>query len=116
MIFIAEIIFHDALEGDPEMITSLRYMARSKKNPLNKLVTSFCRKIGILKPDEEVNSEQTKTKIIFLITQLIYTIISLLPAAFVYRNYYVSCLYLAFSFLIGTWNGASYYIEVFSKR
>jgi hypothetical protein len=33
-----------------------------------------------------------------------------------YGSYEASCLYLVFIFSWGTWNGASYYIEVFSEQ
>ena len=40
----------------------------------------------------------------------------LLPGYFLFHWYEGCVSYLALVFVIGTWNGASYYIEIFSKR
>ena len=53
---------------------------------------------------------------IYSLAQLIYTLLMVLPSYLVYSNYYRSCFWLVTVYLIGTWNGASYYIEIFSTR
>ena len=40
----------------------------------------------------------------------------LLPPYFLFHWYEGCVMYLALVFVLGTWNGASYYIEIFSKR
>jgi hypothetical protein len=42
--------------------------------------------------------------------------VTILLPAFLYTSYNWSCCYIVLIFIQGVWNGASYYIEVFSKR
>ena len=56
------------------------------------------------------------TKVVFASLQLLYTLITILPPYFLYSSYRLSCAYLVLIFGWGTWNGASYYIEVFAER
>ena len=79
-------------------------------------MTKLCRQFGLLRPEEFLDPQLLKTKVIFAIAQLVYMHLTLIPSYFVYHNYLASGLYLTFMFLAGAWNGASYYIEVFSKR
>ena len=48
--------------------------------------------------------------------QVIYTCLTILHVRGLYGNYQISCIYIILTFGIGVWNGASYYIEVFSTR
>lgn len=102
---------------------------------MNKLVTKLSRAAGFIEKDEILDpevgsrifvkypfgkwcffSQLYKCKAIFVATQFVYTLLTLVPSLFVFHDYYYSCGWLIFNFLVGTWNGASYYIEVFSKR
>merc|ERR1719277_2659515 len=69
-----------------------------------------------MKPGEDLDPESVKTKIVFAVCQLVYTLLTILPTPFLYGSYRLSCAYLVFIFGWGTWNGASYYIEVFAER
>ena len=69
-------------------------------------------KIGVNRPDEDLNPDSLKTKATFGGIQLIYTIITIIPTPFLFNSYAFSCVYLMFIYSVGTWNGASYYIEV----
>eukprot|EP00095_Tigriopus_kingsejongensis_P004040 maker-scaffold5_size1054832-snap-gene-5.7 protein:Tk04040 transcript:maker-scaffold5_size1054832-snap-gene-5.7-mRNA-1 annotation:"Protein of unknown function DUF2838" len=111
-----EYLFKPQLDADPELTTSLRYLSQDKKNPARKLVKNVCVKINVLRKDEELDPDTWKTKIIFVVSQLAYTIFTLLPPYFIFMNYRVSAVYLITIFTWATWNGASYYVEVFSKR
>ncbi len=42
--------------------------------------------------------------------------LTMLPSFVVFDCYELSCGWLMFNFALGTWNGATYYIEIFSKR
>jgi hypothetical protein len=44
------------------------------------------------------------------------TVHIILQTPWLYGSYEASCLYLVVIFSWGTWNGASYYIEVFSEQ
>lgn len=41
---------------------------------------------------------------------------TIIVPAFLFMSYSWSCAYIVGIFIQGVWNGASYYIEVFSKR
>ena len=43
-------------------------------------------------------------------------LLTMVPSFLVFGRYEASVIWLIFTFLIGTWNGATYYIEIFSKR
>ena len=45
-----------------------------------------------------------------------HTVHIILQTPWLYGSYEASCLYLVVIFSWGTWNGASYYIEVFSEQ
>ena len=63
-----------------------------------------------------MNLDISLFQVIYSLAQLIYTLLMVLPSYFVYSSYYRSCAWLITVYLIGTWNGASYYIEIFSTR
>ena len=100
------------LSGDKDLITSLRWLAVDKKNGFRNLCIKLLLKLGIAEPGEELDPDSVKTKIVFATLQLIYTLVTILPTPFLYSSYRLSCCYLVFIFGWGTWNGASYYIEV----
>ncbi|TIA89350.1 hypothetical protein E3P99_02130 [Wallemia hederae] len=53
----------------------------------------------------------------FMFMQFAYTIVTLLPAVFIlYDSKVASGVFLLFIFGVSTWNGASYYVEVFGRR
>lgn len=115
-LFITEVYYSEMLDSDPEIVTSLRYLSQDKKNPLTKLVTKAVRRVGLLGPEEPLDPSKPMTKGIFVSVQFVYTLLLLLPPYFLYHWYEGCVMYMAFVFVIGTWNGASYYIEIFSKR
>ena len=68
--------------------------------------------LGFSEPGEELDPDSFKAKVTFAVTQLSYTLITIIPAPFLYSSYSLSCIYLMLLYGFGTWNGASYYIEV----
>merc|ERR1712203_314482 len=72
--------------------------------------------MGILSREESFDSRTLKTKTIFVVTQIFYTILTLLPTPLFYGSYRLSFAYFVTLFLWTTWRGGSYYIEVFSER
>ena len=138
---IPEVYYAEFLDSDPEIVTSLRYLSQDKKNPFTKAVTRACKRVGLLGPDEPLDPSRPLTKGVFVSVQVrkykqtskfykqteiklcifiqfkfVYTLLLLLPGYFLFHWYEGCVIYLAFVFVIGTWNGASYYIEIFSKR
>ena len=109
---ITEVTLRSQLSNDPDLITSLRYLAKDKKNGFCNLCVSILCQLGFSQPGEELVADSFKAKITFSITQFVYTIITIIPTYFLYNSYTLSCIYLMCLYGFGTWNGASYYIEV----
>lgn len=115
-LFITEVALRQRLEADKEIITSQRHLARDVKNPVNKLVTKICRKYGWIGKEDGFDPETLMAKIVFVVAQLSYTLLTIVHPPILFKSYYLSCFYLVTIFTMAVWNGASYYIEVFSKR
>lgn len=104
------------LDNNPELMTSLRWLAQDTKNAAARAFLKAFRMVGIFKKDEDYDSRTLKTKIVFVFAQLIFTVVSFIPTPLMYRY---SGFHLTWIILIVTsavFNGASFYIEVFSKR
>jgi len=114
--FIIEVPLRSQLASDRDLITSLRYLANDKKNGFRNLCISVLCQLGLSQPGEEFDADSVKAKFSFSIFQFVYTAITIIPTPFLYSSYPCSCIYLMFLFSFGTWNGASYYIEVFAER
>eukprot|EP01053_Blabericola_migrator_P013307 Blabericola_migrator_1__13306@NODE_933_length_5987_cov_26_727196_g649_i0_p2_GENE_NODE_933_length_5987_cov_26_727196_g649_i0NODE_933_length_5987_cov_26_727196_g649_i0_p2_ORF_typecomplete_len415_score72_91DUF2838/PF10998_8/5_7e35DUF2838/PF10998_8/1_3e03MCLC/PF05934_11/2_2e03MCLC/PF05934_11/0_26Itfg2/PF15907_5/4S_2TMBeta/PF18153_1/7_1e02S_2TMBeta/PF18153_1/0_74_NODE_933_length_5987_cov_26_727196_g649_i046715915 len=52
--------------------------------------------------------------IMYMLTQLVYTLVTALPTFLVWRSQLLHSLLLGFMFLVCVWNGATYYVDVFS--
>ncbi|CAO3670946.1 unnamed protein product [Umbelopsis vinacea] len=52
----------------------------------------------------------------FMLLQLTYNICTVLPTVLLYRHFKLHTAFLIIMFAVSVWNGASYYIEVFSRR
>jgi len=113
---ITEVFLRNKLSQDKELITSLRWLALDKKNGFRNFIVSLLVKLGVSQPGEEFVADTMKAKVVFASVQLVYTFITILPTYFLYSSYRLSCIYLVLIFGWGTWNGASYYIEVFAER
>jgi len=118
-LLITEVVFPAAASYD----TSIRTLTRPKpdKPPpscysgVTKPVYVMCTRLGVMRKDELFDAEQMKTKLVFISVQLVYTALTVVPACYLWSCPRVHLLYLAAILAICVWNGASYYIEVFSK-
>jgi len=115
-IFITECVLRQHLQNDKSIVTSVRYLSRDRKNLIVSRVTKICEKYGLVNEGECLDPETNLAKGIFVLCQVLYSILNILHTNILYKNYIISCIYIIFIFGIGVWNGASYYIEVFSKR
>ncbi|KAL0074588.1 hypothetical protein J3Q64DRAFT_1649090 [Phycomyces blakesleeanus] len=52
----------------------------------------------------------------FMLLQLAYNILTTIPTCFLYSHFWVHTIFLISMFAASVWNGANYYIEVFSRR
>ena len=109
---ITEVPLRSKLASDPDLITSLRYLAKDRKNGFRNLCLSVLCWLGLSQPGEDLDPDSIKAKLTFSVTQLVYTLITIIPTPFLYTSYSASCIYLMLLYSFGTWNGASYYIEV----
>ena len=109
---ITEGVLRSQLANDQDLITSIRYLASDKKNGFRNLCLSLLCWLGLNHPGEELVADSVKTKITFAVTQLVYTLITIIPTPFLFSSYRLSCVYMVLLYGFGTWNGASYYIEV----
>ena len=110
-----EIVDKRKLDSCPEIVTSLRYLSADKNNAFAKLVVKLCRKLGVYRRDEYPDATSMKTKIVFISVQFFYTLLTFLPTMVMYQSHLWNIAYLIFIFTSAAFNGASFYIEVFSK-
>ena len=66
--FFSEVVLHQRLAADPEIITSQRYLSRDKKNGMNKMVTKMCKKYGFLEESAQFDPESVLAKVVFVRT------------------------------------------------
>lgn len=111
-----EVFDREKLDNNPELKTSLRWLAADKKNATARSVLKLLRFLHIMGPEEDYVSTEFKTKLIFMISQFFYTILTFIPSFFVYYSYHLHLAYILLVFTNSVYNGASFYIEVFSQR
>merc|ERR1719229_2202043 len=113
---VTEILLRKQLAEDKDLVTSIRWLSADKKNGFVNVCLKMLIKVGLAKPGEDLDADSLKTKLVFALCQMLYILITIIPTPFLYSSYRLSCAYLIFIFGWGTWNGASYYIEVFAER
>lgn len=114
--FMTEFWFADRLASDPTLVTSVRYLAKDKKNGMHQLSKNLMRKLGVMGKTEDFDSEQLKSKMIFFTVQGVYSVLVCIPTKWLYSSYHLSVLYISFIYLWCIWRGGTYYIEIFSER
>lgn len=108
-------IQHTVIDKDPELVTSLRYLTSCPRNPMYIITMDVCIRLGVLQKGEKYTSDDTKTKIIFVVGQWVYMFLMLLPAPLCFYLRFLNTSFLSFLILAGIWRGGSYYIFKFSK-
>uniref|UniRef100_A0A0K2TPV9 Glycerophosphocholine acyltransferase 1 n=1 Tax=Lepeophtheirus salmonis TaxID=72036 RepID=A0A0K2TPV9_LEPSM len=103
------------LKDDLSLVTSYRYLIADKKNPVAQWIYRSWRRWGLM--GNEVDVFDYKILSIFFIFQFIYILVTILFCfIFTYRFYFLSVVYLLTLNFAAIWNGANYYIQVFSQR
>lgn len=92
------------LDADPEIQTSLRWLTTSPSNAMHKIVLFLMRKVRMFKADETFDPKTFKTKMIFMGSQLVFTIVVSLPTPFLYNSKRASFSLAFFVFLCALWN------------
>lgn len=108
-------IQYTVIDHDQELVTSLRYLTQCPKNPMYIITMDVCVRLGVLTRGEKYSAEDTKTKVIYVVGQWIYTILMILPAPLYFYFRFLNTTYLFILILAGMWRGGSYYIFKFSK-
>ena len=111
-----EIVDRSKFEADATLTTSLRWLTTDTKNPMHRLVRTILRSVGIMGPTEVFDPSTTKTKVLFMGTQLIYTLLTILPVFVLYSSLYIHLFLLLTLLTLSLWNGSSYYFDVFASR
>merc|ERR1711981_938433 len=91
-------------------------MTGKKKQHIYKWIENTLLERGILKAGEELQPDEMLGKIVFISVQFLYTLIMICHIRFLYASYTLSVIYIVAVFSVACWNGASYYIEIFSTR
>ena len=66
-----------------------RALASDSGNGMHQLVLGLMRRLGVMAPQEDFDSEQLKSKVIFQIVQGVYSIAVCLPTMWLYSSYYL---------------------------
>ena len=111
-----ELLDGDRISQDPSLLTSSRWFITARKGMLYNAALSVARATGLNGPDEHFEWSTVKGKAVFVVSQLIYTIVTMLPAKLMYESWAVHSLVLVAILANSLWNGASYYFEVFSLQ
>ena len=115
-ILLTSIVLHYYLR-DKSVVTSYRYLMKGKKKQsIYNLMEKLLIRLRIMKAEEELDPDTILGKVVFMFIQLVYTIIIIAPVQLLYMSYALSMSYLILVFAVASWNGASYYIEIFSTR
>ena len=114
-LILTEHVLADYINSDPEIIIAMRYLAKDKKNAMHRLLKKISRDLGIMGEDEDYKPESVKTKVMFVVAQLLLTMLILLPIPLLYSDYHLSLAWFAFIYGSCVWRGASFYIEKNSR-
>eukprot|EP00750_Incisomonas_marina_P005496 INCI13972.1.p1 GENE.INCI13972.1~~INCI13972.1.p1 ORF type:complete len:414 (-),score=44.79 INCI13972.1:1213-2454(-) len=89
VVYVIKVDIMDAKKfaADPTLTSSTRWIVKDRRNGFRNAVVRVCKKMGVMRPDEDLNSEEWKTKFIFMGTQLVFTVITVLPAYLCYHFY-----------------------------
>lgn len=117
-VYRTEILDKERLKHNKDLQTSMRWLTghKGRNSALTILTLRVCRGINVMRSDENFDSDTWKTKIIFMTVQLIYTIFTIAPVIVYYKYKAVHTCFLVFIYLSSMWNGASFYIDVFSRK
>lgn len=111
-----EVVDKEKLDRRPELLTSLRWLSKDMKNALANSVVNVCKRLRIYGYDEEPDPTSVKTKLVFIFSQFLYTLFTFIVTPPLYFSHAVNLGYIITIFTISIYNGASFYIDIFSKR
>jgi hypothetical protein len=115
-LLLTEGLFKDQLDRDSSIQTSLRHLVTDSRHSMHRFVKALCVRMHILKPGEGFSIHERKTKVVFVATQGLYTLVLCLPVPLLYHSSNAQLTFLCLDFVCAAWLGGRYYIEVFSTR
>lgn len=95
------VISRRKLDRNPEMITSLRWLTRHSGSAVFRMLNIF---------------GERYQNLALAFWQLIFTVVTCLPTALLWRYKWMHEIVLALVGLVVIWNGSNYYFEVFASR
>mmetsp|Transcript_14460 Transcript_14460/g.21304 ORF Transcript_14460/g.21304 Transcript_14460/m.21304 type:complete len:435 (+) Transcript_14460:85-1389(+) len=107
--------YKDTLDADADLSTSLRYITSAEKMSIHQQTLKLCRRLRILGPEETFTPPTLKVKIIFVVVQMLMTICTFVPAGWLFQSKISHTFVILAILLYSVYNGARYYIQVFSK-
>ncbi|CAF3656618.1 unnamed protein product [Rotaria socialis] len=91
-------------------VTSHTWLLADKKGFASQLI----QKLGFGGPNDGINRYKI---FVYFCLQFLYVLISILPVSlFYYQHMYVNVIFLCSMFTVSVYNGASFYIDVFSRQ
>lgn len=111
-----DVLLAKEMRREPALMTSIRTLAKPPYGPFSRSVLRACRAARFMGRSEQFDADSAKTKVVFMSTQAVYTLVTLLPAAHLATSRVAHMLAMVGLLLVLTWNGAGYYFDVFVKR
>lgn len=92
-----------AIRRDREQLSSLRWTVRAGKGLLHDLGLKMARALGLLAREEGFDEEDWRTKGVFIVMQLLYTVVTLLPTKLLYDHYWLHAGFLGLMGMSAVW-------------
>ena len=87
---LTEILLGKKLSADKELMTSLRFFVTGKDKGIWTICLSVLVMLRMKTPEESVEMDSMKAKVVFAIVQLAFTVGTVLPTYFLYSSYILS--------------------------
>ncbi|EGC37332.1 hypothetical protein DICPUDRAFT_24393, partial [Dictyostelium purpureum] len=97
-----EVVDRKKLANDKDIMTSSRWMSVKQPHP----IYQWCQNHGY----------NVSPVAILMLVQLFYTLGTVITVPFIIRSFWLHTAFMIFIFVAVSWNGASYYFEVFSEN
>eukprot|EP01102_Stenamoeba_stenopodia_P022930 TRINITY_DN9740_c0_g1_i1.p1 TRINITY_DN9740_c0_g1~~TRINITY_DN9740_c0_g1_i1.p1 ORF type:complete len:390 (-),score=54.47 TRINITY_DN9740_c0_g1_i1:142-1311(-) len=89
-------------------MTSFRWISADERGVVTTLGKKLNNMVGL--------SLDASKLIAFVALQFVYTILTLIPVWFFFSCFWLHTIFMASVLLVSVWNGANFYIDVFSKK
>lgn len=110
-----EVVDKDKLEEEA-LLTSLKWLSTNTRNALSGGCLRLCRRLRLFAEDETFQPQDTKTKLVFVTSQAIFTGLAMVPTYWCWQSPTFNIFYICVIFTTAIYFGGSYYVDVFSKK